>query len=317
MKKNTIIEIYKKLYLIRAVEEKIASKYNEGKMRCPVHLSVGQEAVPAALSQIIDKNDFAVSTHRGHAHYLAKGGNLNRMIAEIYGKKTGCSKGRGGSMHLLDLDVNFMGTSAIVGNSIPVGVGLGLSINLNNSDRLSCIFLGEGAVEEGVFYESINFTALKNLPVLFICENNLYSVYSNLSVRQPKNRKIFEMVQSMGINSSSCDGNDPLACYDLLNKKVKSIRNNKGPQFIEFYTYRWLEHCGPNYDNDLGYRKEDEFLAWKKKDPLLLIESIINNAPDVNNIKKIIDIKVEEAFKFAEDSPFPDSTDAFDGVYAE
>ena len=185
--------LYIEMYRIRAVEEMIAFKYPEGKMRCPTHLSIGQEAVPAAYSLLINNSDFAVSTHRGHAHYLGKGGDLKSMIAEIYGKKTGCSKGKGGSMHLIDLNVNFMGTSAIVGNSIPVGVGLGLSIELNKTDQISCIFLGDGAIEEGVFYESLNFAAVRNLPILFICENNLYSVYSPLSVRQPKNRIIAEI----------------------------------------------------------------------------------------------------------------------------
>jgi len=152
---------------IRAVEEKIAAEYNNQRMRCPTHLSIGQEAVPSAISSCINKNDFAVSTHRGHAHYLAKGGDLKAMIAEIYGKETGCSKGKGGSMHLIDTKVGFMGTSAIVGNSIPVGVGLALSCKLKKSDQISIVYLGDGAVEEGVFYESLNFSILQKLRVLF------------------------------------------------------------------------------------------------------------------------------------------------------
>ena len=185
------INLLKVMMRIRAVEEKIAAEYNQQKMRCPTHLSIGQEAVPSAISSCINKNDFAVSTHRGHAHYLAKGGDLKAMIAEIYGKETGCSKGKGGSMHLIDTKVGFMGTSAIVGNSIPVGVGLALSSKLKKSDQICVVYLGDGAVEEGVFYESLNFAILKDLRVLFVCENNLYSVYSSLDVRQPKNRKIF------------------------------------------------------------------------------------------------------------------------------
>ena len=133
-------------------------------MRCPTHLSIGQEAVSAAFSEVVNKKDFAVSSHRAHVHYLAKGGNLKKMIAEIYGKKTGCSKGKGGSMHLIDLDVNFMGSSAIVGNSIPIGTGLALSAKINNTNQKSFIFFGDGATEQGVFYESINFAAVKNLP---------------------------------------------------------------------------------------------------------------------------------------------------------
>ena len=162
-------------------------------MRCPTHLSVGQELVSAVFSLIAKKKDYAVSTHRGHAHYLAKGGSLKKMIAEIYGKETGTSRGKGGSMHLIDLNVNFMGTSAIVGNSIPVGVGLGLAIKLKNEKKISFVFLGDGAIEEGVFYESLNFAIVKQIPVIFICENNLYSVYSSLKVRQPLKRKIYQI----------------------------------------------------------------------------------------------------------------------------
>ena len=317
MNEDFLRKLYEKLFLIRTVEETIAEKYNEGKMRCPTHLSTGQEAVPAALSLLANKNDFAVSTHRGHAHYLAKGGSLNAMIAEIYGKKTGCAGGKGGSMHLIDLDVNFMGTSAIVGNSIPVGVGLGLSLKIKKLNNISFIFLGDGAVEQGVFYESVNFAVLKDLPVLFLCENNLYSVYSNLDVRQPKNRKIHEMVAAMGIETSTCDGNDSIACYNLLNKKIDKIKNTSRPQFIEFYTYRWREHCGPNFDNDIGYRTEEEFLEWKKNDPLKKIRDKISNETLIKEIELNIEKTVNSAFKYAEDSPFPENKEAYEGVYAD
>ena len=166
--KEMFLDFYKSMYRIRSVEEEISKRYYEGKMRCPTHLSIGQEAVPAAFSKIALKSDFAVSSHRGHAHYLAKGGDLKSMIAEIYGKETGCSKGKGGSMHLIDLSVNFMGTSAIVGNSIPMGVGLGLSAKVKKTKQVSFIFFGDGAIEEGVFYESINFATLKKLPVVLL-----------------------------------------------------------------------------------------------------------------------------------------------------
>ena len=304
------------MYRIRSVEEEISKRYSEGKMRCPTHLSIGQEAVPSAFSQIAKKNDFAVSSHRGHAHYLAKGGNLKSMIAEIYGKKTGCSNGKGGSMHLNDLSVNFMGTSAIVGNSIPVGVGLGLSISLKKTQQISIIFLGDSAVEEGVFYESVNFAVVRKLPVLFICENNLYSVYSPLSVRQPDNRKIHKMVEGLGISTSYADGNDTKATYDILSKTINGIRNGKGPHFIEFSTYRWREHCGPDFDNDIGYRTEEEFLKWKKLDPLKALQKIINQEDKINQIKNEIDCQVLDAFNYAGRSPYPKTSEAFDGVFA-
>ena len=317
MSKNLINSLYENLYLIRCVEETIAERYNEGKMRCPTHLSTGQEAVSAAFSLVAKKDDFAVSTHRGHAHYLAKGGCLNSMIAEIYGKSTGCSKGKGGSMHLIDLNVNFMGTSAIVGNSIPVGVGLALSAQIKNQDNVSFIFLGDGSIEEGVFYESANFAALRNLPAIFICENNLYSVYSGLEVRQPKKRSIANLVSSIGIESFTCDGNDSLKCYDILKDQTELVRQGAGPKFIEFFTYRWREHCGPEFDNNLGYRTEKEFLSWKNYDPLIQLQKFINDKNLINTINDRIERKVKSAFDFAESSPFPNSEEAYKGVYAE
>ena len=179
---DNALKLFREMLCIRAVEEEIAAKYSEQKMRCPTHLSIGQEAVPAAVSQVLRCSDYAISTHRGHAHYLGKGGCLNRMIAEIYGKETGCSKGRGGSMHLIDLNVNFMGTSAIVGNSIPIGVGFALTIDRQNRDDISCVFLGD-ATEEGALARLLTLQ-LCNLPVLFIVENNRYSVYSPPEVRR-------------------------------------------------------------------------------------------------------------------------------------
>jgi TPP-dependent pyruvate/acetoin dehydrogenase alpha subunit len=316
--RDHLLRIYKKMLLIRRVEETIAEKYHEGKMRCPTHLSIGQECVSACISICLKSDDFAVSTHRGHAHYIGKGGDLRKMIAEIYGKSTGCSKGKGGSMHLIDLDVNFMGTSAIVGNSIPVGVGLGLSISLKKTQQISVIFLGDGAVEEGVFYESINFAAVKNLPILFVCENNLYSVYSPLSVRQPKERRIHEMVEGIGIKASYADGNDTEATYKILADTIQEIRQGKGPRFIEFSTYRWREHCGPNYDNNIGYRTEQEFLDWKKRDPLESLEKIISNQKlKVSQITNDVESQILDAFNFAENSPFPKKNEAFEGVFAE
>jgi len=309
------------MYRIRAVEEAIARRYPEGKMRCPVHLSIGQESVPAAFAESVNSDDFAVSTHRGHAHYLAKGGNLHAMIAEIYGKATGCSKGKGGSMHLIDLSVNFMGTSAIVGNSIPVGVGLALSAQLKGTHQISCVFLGDGAIEEGVFYESVNFAAVRNLPVLFICENNLYSVYSPLDVRQPKDRSIAKMVEAMGVGVAAASGCDVLATHSAIAKAVNEIRGGGGPQFLEFATYRWREHCGPFFDNDIGYRTEQEFLEWKERDPLCRLELEIKKMPSsliaqVNAIKSDVADEITDAFDCAESAPFPPSSEAYEGVYA-
>ena len=316
------IEILKRMKTIRLVEETIAQKYNEWKMRCPTHLCTGQEAVAAVFGLVLRKDDFTVGGHRAHGHYLGKGGDLNKMIAEIYGKATGCSSGKGGSMHLIDQSVGFMGSTAIVGGTIPVGVGLGLAIQLQASDQVSCICFGDGATEEGAFYESINFALLKSLPVLFICENNFYSVYSPLSVRQPKGIQIHKMVEGLGVTSAKGDGNNPIEVYHLIKNAVASIRQGNGPVFLEFVTYRWREHCGPNFDNNLGYRTEEEFLEWKKRDPIPFLEEylISQNAIDSDNIKiieKDIMLVINRAFSLAENDPFPEEKEAFTGLCAE
>ena len=315
------LRLLREMKRIRAYEEAIAARYAEGKMRCPTHLSIGQEAVPAALSQILRRDDLAVSTHRGHAHYLGKGGSGRRMVAELYGKATGCSGGRGGSMHLVDLAVGFKGSAAIVGNTIPVGVGIGLAISLAGDDRVSVVFLGEAAVEEGVFYESVNFAALRQLPVLFVCENNLYSVYSPLHVRQPVGRAIHQMVAGMGVRSLACDGNAVEQCHGLLADEVMRIRGGGGPVFVECATYRWREHCGPNFDNDLGYRTESEFRAWRDRDPVALYEEqlVADGLVDTRSLAEMrdgIECEVADAFAYAEDSSFPAPVDSFTHIYA-
>ena len=289
---------------IRLVEESIANKYSEQKMRCPTHLSIGQEAIAVGVCANLTSQDQVLSTHRAHAHYLAKGGCLNSMMAEIYGKASGCSKGMGGSMHLIDTSVGFMGSTAIVGNTIPVAVGLALEKKLTRKKSIACVFFGDGATEEGAFYESVNFAIIHSLPILFICENNLYSVYSGLEVRQPVDRKIYKMVRAMGISAQHGNGND----VEEVARKVKHaktmILKSGGPQFLEFDTYRWREHCGPNFDNSIGYREESEFLKWKKKDPLKNFYS--------ENSQKYIDRKIDkiskeidDAHQFADDSKFP------------
>tara|TARA_A100001388_G_scaffold269588_1_gene246081 strand:+ start:2646 stop:3617 length:972 start_codon:yes stop_codon:yes gene_type:complete len=322
MQSPDLLELFRMVLRIRLVEEKIAAKYSEQNMRCPTHLSIGQEATPVAISASLNNNDFAISTHRGHAHYLAKGGDLNSMISEIYGKSTGCSKGKGGSMHLIDKKVGFMGTSAIVGNSIPIGVGLALSSQLKNTNQICVVYLGDGAIEEGVFYESLNFAIIKKLRVLFVCENNLYSVYSPLNVRQPNGREITKMVMGHGIKAETCDGNDIEKCFALSEKVISSMRLNGGPFFLEFKTYRHREHCGPNFDNDIGYRSQQEFDFWKSKDPLLkikkkLIEKGLCTESFFEDLKKDLDFEVKKAFEFAEESTYPNAEDAFQGVYSK
>jgi len=306
---------------IRAVEEEIAARYSEGKMRCPTHLSIGQEAVAAAVGEALRRDDLAVSGHRAHAHYLAKGGDLKAMIAEIYGKATGCARGKGGSMHLIDEAAGFMGSTAIVAGTVPVGVGLAYAIKLRRSDGVSCVFMGDAVAEAGVFFESVNFAVLKKLPVLFICENNLYSVYSPLRVRQPEGRRIHEMVAALGMRASHGDGNDALSAYEGVTKGIEAIRAGEGPRFFEFATYRWREHCGPLYDNDLGYRTEEEFQQWKAREPIARLEQALMaeqaiSSTDLEQMQEEIAAEIREAFDFAEQSPFPTADQAFTDVYA-
>lgn len=305
---------------IRHVEQEIARRYGEGKMRCPTHLSIGQEAVSAAAGLALRRSDLAVSGHRAHAHYLAKGGSLSAMMAEIYGKIDGCSRGKGGSMHLIDESVGFMGSTAIVAGTIPVGVGLAYGMKCKRSDQVSCIFHGDAAVEAGVFFESVNFAVVKKLPVLFLCENNLYSVYSPLSVRQPEGRSIAKMAEGLGMKTSTGDGNDVVEVYAKTSEALDSIRSGGGPQLLEFSTYRWLEHCGPNYDNDLGYRTEAEYLAWKAKEPIARFESVlltdgIVSADEVGLMNLDIEREVNLAFEFADASPHPTAASAFTDLY--
>ena len=319
--KNQLLKCYKLASRIRAVEETIAQEYPNGEMRCPVHLSIGQELVSAVVGLNQQKQDTAISSHRAHAHYLAKGGNLYRMIAEIYGKITGCCKGRGGSMHLIDLEVGFLGSSAIVGNSIPIGVGSGLTHKLNKSDALSFIFLGDGAIEEGSFYESVNFSVVQELPTVYVCENNLYSVYTGLNQRQPTERNIYEMVNGMGIKSVKIETTDVLDCLNKTTEIIKLARTSKKPVFIEYDTYRWLEHCGPNDDDYLGYRPQGELNKWKEKDPVSNLGKILTSDfgisdSEIQEIHDEIEIEVLAAFDQAKKDKFPTLEQSQADVYA-
>jgi len=308
--KKLSINLYKTIYKIRQVEKKIAELYSEQEMRCPVHLSIGQEAVAAGVCQVLKKKDKILSGHRCHAHYIAKGGNLKSMIAEIYGKKTGCAQGLGGSMHLQDHSVGFIMSIPIVGSPIPIGAGVALKAKSNNSKNkfITVIFFGEGATEEGIFHETINFAAVNNLPILFVCENNFYSVYTPLKDRQSKKRNLVKIIQNHGIQSISADGNDVLKVYNLAKKSINQIRKNNKPIFLEFKTYRWLEHVGPFWDDHLNYRRKGELKYWMKKCPLKNIRKKLNkyfSKKKINFYEKKIDKEIEEAFVFAKKSKFP------------
>lgn len=298
--------MWRSMLRIRRVEQAIARAYPQQRMRCPVHLSIGQEAAAVGVCAALGPQDQAVSTHRAHAHYLAKGGDLHALVAELHGKAGGCSGGRGGSMHLTDRSCGFLASTAIVGNSIPVGVGAALGMQLAGQPGVACVFLGDGAVEEGAFYESANFAAVRGLPVLFVCENNLYSVYSPLAKRQPPGRAPADLARAIGLRAESGDGNDVQRVADAAHALLRGVRAGEGPAFLELATYRWLEHCGPADDDALGYRPPGELQAWQAQDPLALQarRAGIGDAEQAA-AAAAVDAEIDAAFAAAEAAPFP------------
>ena len=290
---------------IRMVDEAIAELYAEQEMRCPVHLSIGQEAAAVGVCAALNANDWVFSGHRNHAHYLARGGSLERMLAELYGKATGCTGGLGGSMHLTDPEAGFVGATPIVGSVVPIAVGAALTAKFHGQGRIAVVFFGDAAMETGLVHESLNLAVVHRLPVLFCCENNLYSVYSPLSVRQPPHRTISELAAGHGIRTSAGDGNDVEAVHQIADEACVSIRDGDGPAFIELSTYRWREHCGPNFDNDLGYRNAEEFEEWRVGDPIeVMAERFLWS--DRETVSDGIREEIRAAVAFAKGSKYPD-----------
>lgn len=316
MDKAKIIKLYRSIYKIRRVEEEIAKVYPSDKIKSPVHLSIGQEAVSVGVCETLAKDDVVFGTYRGHALYLAKGGNLNEMIAELYGKVTGSNKGKGGSMHLIDVKMGVMGQSAVVGTTIPQAVGYAYAQKYLKSKRIVVSFFGDGAVEEGVFHESMNFAALKKLPIIFICENNYYAIHTHQTQRQ-LNLNIWEKAQSYGIPSERIEGNDIFKIYEKVSQAVKVLRNGRtGPFFFECMTYRWKEHVGPGDDFHLGYRTKEEREPWIKSDQVQKIAKLL----DPNKRRQIenqVEQEIKQAFEFAESSPYPKDSELFTEVFEE
>ncbi len=305
------LELFYAVLKIRLVEEAIISHYPKQNMRCPVHLSIGQEAVAVGVCKAALHTDYVLGNHRSHAHYLAKGGDLFSMIAEIHGKKTGCCSGRGGSMHLIDLEANFLASTPIVGGTIPLAVGVAFSQKLRKKEGATLVFFGEGATEEGVFSESLNFASLQDLPILFICENNFYSVYSPLSVRQSPTRSRIKIAEAHGIKTFFSDeGNEVEEVFSLAKEAFSFLRKEKKPVYIEFTTYRVKEHCGMYEDDHLGYRPEEEVAFFKQRCPLKkqeirLKERGIWDEKSFLEEKKKIEEEIEKAFVEAEKAPYP------------
>jgi len=305
---------------IRRVEEILAERYAEQEMRCPMHLCIGQEAIAVGVCASLHTTDLIFSNHRAHGHYLAKGGSLPSMVAELYGRKSGCCGGRGGSMHLIDLSVGFMGATPIVGGTIPLAVGSAWASFLKQSNQVTVVFFGDGCFEEGVVHESLNFAALHKLPVIFVCENNDFSVYTRRNARQP-DRPIFELAKAHGLDADVGNGNDVEEVLNISRLAVDKARKGLGPQFLEFRTYRWREHCGPNFDDNLNYRTIQEIEEGMKDCP---IEGFKSKIEKVNSDFGIIASQYDEqikdeialAFDFACSSEKPTLLDAEGKVYA-
>ena len=318
---TSLLNLHELMVLIRVVEEKIAHEYQNQEMRCPVHLSIGQEAVPAGISQHLDLADHVVSAHRSHAHYLSKGGDIKKLFGELLGKKTGCVRGKGGSMHLLDAEVNFTAAVPIVGSSISIGTGIGFGLKHQCSPNIVVVYFGDGATEEGAFAESIDFAVLANLPVMFVCENNFYSVYTDLRSRQHPARNIQDICKGHGLKSFVGDGNDAEQVSEITRQARDYMFKKQKPTLLEFETYRWLEHCGPNWDDHLQYRKAGELKDWMDRCPLKKIESRLRaNGIVEDNIEAIyknIRKEVDKVYEAARKSEFPKVDELYEHVYAK
>lgn len=310
------VKIYCKMITIRYFEESIKEVYMLGLMPGLAHLYTGQEAVAVGVCTALDEKDYITSTHRGHGHLIAKGSDLRKMMAEVLGKSTGYCKGKGGSMHISDPEIGILGANGIVGASIPLACGVGLQIKLKKKNSVVVCFFGDGASNQGVFHEGLNLAGLWNLPVVFVCENNLYGI----SVRQNKHQAIKDIAiraNSYGFEGIVVDGNDVIKVYEITKQAVLKARDGKGPTLIECKTYRWGgHHVG---DPGTAYRQKEEIENWKENCPIkkfrekLFEENILNEEKD-ENIKKEIKNSIEDAISFAKESPFPDKEEALKDI---
>lgn len=311
-----VSRVYRSLRLIRRAEEEIARIYPTDKIKSPVHLSIGQESIAVGVCDPLEPRDAVSGTYRGHAAYLAKGGDLRAMMAELYGKATGCAKGKGGSMHLIEMSRNVLGASAVVGTTIPVAVGYALAQKRQHTGAIVVAFFGDGATEEGVFAESLNFAALHRLPVLFVCENNQFAIHTPISKRWATDR-ICDRVASYGIPAHRVTDADVFKIRRIVAETLPALRSGaSGPVFMECQTYRWLEHVGPNEDYAAGYRPIDDLESWKKNDQVEKVGAMLSTA-ERQDIDRAIEAEIADAITFAEQSPFPTPEQLFEHVFAD
>jgi TPP-dependent pyruvate/acetoin dehydrogenase alpha subunit len=299
--------LFKQALLIRLVEEKIIELYPSDKIQSPVHLSIGQEAVAVGVCEHLRNDDLVFITYRGHAFYIAKGGNLNTMMAELYGRANGVSKGKAGSMHLAAPHVGVMGASAVVSSTISLAVGAALANQLRSQSSISLVCFGDGATEQGTYHESLNFAALYRLPTLFLCENNGLAVHATLAERH--SYKIREHARSYGLETVRIDeGWDFIKIGNVIGEVVAAMRKDGCPRLIEVLTCRYKEHVGPGEDYSAGYRELADIEAWKLKDPLCIDTSL------VNELRPELDAVIAEAVAFAEAAPLPGVADLLTDV---
>ena len=303
---------------IRKAEETIAKVYPEKQMRTPTHLSIGQEAVAVGVCQVLRKGDQVFASHRCHAHYLARGGSYSAIFGELCGRITGCNKGRVGSAHLADCRIGLY-ASPILGSMIPIAVGAAFSFRMDDIKNIAVAFFGDAAIEEGVFFESLNFAVLHRLPVLFVCENNFYSTHSHIKTRQPPSA-IYKRIGIPELQARQVDGNDVEKVYQTAHSAVQQCRSGKGPVFLEYLTYRIREHVGPFFDYDKGYRTKEEVESWMKKCPIdrlerKLIKKGIIDRTIVDLLSKEMEFEAQQAYEEALQSPWPDPATLFDHTY--
>ena len=317
LSKTQLIEMYRKMVTIRAFEYKIKDLFSKGTIVGDLHLSIGQEAVAVGVCAGLQKDDYVLSTHRGHGHCIAKGADVKRMMAEFFGRKTGICKGKGGSMHLADFSVGMLGASGIVGGGIPQAVGAGLSIKLRGTDQVAVSFFGDGASNQGTFHESLNLAAIWKLPVIFVCENNQYAESTPVSkVMLVKN--IADRATAYGVTGVVVDGMDAAAVYEAVKEAVRRARKGKGPTLIECKTYRFEGH--EEGDPWTKYRSKEEVEEWKKRCPIeafraKLIKTKILTEEEAKKIDQETKMLIEEAVKFGEESPWPKPQEALEDVF--
>ena len=310
--------IYSTLVRCRQFEEKIIEEYHKKEMRCPTHLSIGQEGVAAGVCAALSKEDMVFSTHRCHSHTVAKGADFKSLMAELYGKSTGCSRGKGGSMHFIQTEVNVMGSSAIVGGTVPLAVGASLAAKMQGKKTVSVAFFGDGAVEQDTFHESMNFASLMKLPVIFVCENNDMATCTHLDRRQPY-PELYLHGEVYRIPSVRVDGTNVFEVYEAAKAAVERARRGEGASLIEGVCYRWKEHVGPNTDYHHGHRTKEELDEWMAKCPVKLFEEklVKDNLVKAEVMKQITDeIKKEldEAVQYAKDSPLPTAEELYQDI---